>query len=164
VAKFYQMMLDGGVARGKRLLSASAVRQLTTTQTGDIKTGFTAGMSWGLGFQVVKEPQGVTAMLSPGTFGHGGAYGTQSWADPRTKTIYVLMIQRARLGNSDGSDLRKAFQAAAAAAKETKRDERAGEDLEWHRLRMRDSPVSHSRALFGPSSASGFSAVKKTGR
>jgi CubicO group peptidase (beta-lactamase class C family) len=48
--------------------------------------------------------------------------------------------------------------------KETKRDERAGEDLEWHRLRMRDSPVSHSRALFGPSSASGFSAVKKTGR
>jgi CubicO group peptidase (beta-lactamase class C family) len=116
VAKFYQMMLDGGVARGKRLLSASAVRQLTTTQTGDIKTGFTEGMSWGLGFQVVKEPQGVTAMLSPGTFGHGGAYGTQSWADPRTKTIYVLMIQRARLGNSDGSDLRKAFQAAAAAA------------------------------------------------
>lgn len=114
VAKFYQMMLDGGVANGRRLLSQAAVQQLTTTQSGDIKTGFTEGMSWGLGFQVVKEPQGVTAMLSKGTFGHGGAYGTQSWADPKTKTIYVLMIQRAKLNNSDGSEIRKVFQETAA--------------------------------------------------
>jgi CubicO group peptidase (beta-lactamase class C family) len=115
VAKFYQIMLDGGTTGRKRLLSEAAVRQLTTTQSGDIKTGFTEGMSWGLGFQVVKEPQGVTAMLSSGTFGHGGAYGTQSWGDPRTKTIYILMIQRAKMGNSDGSDIRKAFQEAANA-------------------------------------------------
>jgi CubicO group peptidase (beta-lactamase class C family) len=89
---------------------------MTTTQSGYIKTGFTEGMSWGLGFQVVKEPTGVTEMLSPGTFGHGGAYGTQSWGDPKTHSIYILMIQRARLGNSDGSELRRAFQEAAATA------------------------------------------------
>jgi len=112
VAKFYQMMLDGGVAGGKRLLKEETVKLMTTTQSGDIKTGFVDGMSWGLGFQVVKEPMGVTGMLSPGTFGHGGAYGTQSWADPKTRTIFVLMIQRARMGNSDGSDIRKAFQEA----------------------------------------------------
>lgn len=115
VAKFYQMMLDGGTAGGKRLLQEETVRLMTTTQTGDIKTGFTDGMSWGLGFQVVKEPTGVTAMLSPGTFGHGGAYGTQSWGDPKTQAIYILMIQRARMGNSDGSALRQAFQEAASA-------------------------------------------------
>jgi CubicO group peptidase (beta-lactamase class C family) len=115
VAKFYQMMLDGGVAGGKRLLKEETVKLMTTTQTGDIKTGFVDGMSWGLGFQVVKEPMGVTAMLAPGTFGHGGAYGTQSWADPKTRSVYILMIQRARMGNSDGSEMRRAFQEAAAA-------------------------------------------------
>ncbi len=115
VAKFYQMMLDGGVTGGKRLLKEETVKLMTTTQSGEIKTGFVDGMSWGLGFQVVKEPLGVTGMVSPGTFGHGGAYGTQSWADPKTRTIFVLMIQRARMGNSDGSDIRKAFQEAGTA-------------------------------------------------
>jgi CubicO group peptidase (beta-lactamase class C family) len=55
-------------------------------------------------------------MLSPGTFGHGGAYGTQSWADPKTGVVYVMMIQRAKLGNGDASPVRQAFQAAVAAA------------------------------------------------
>jgi len=115
VRRFYQMMLNGGTWNGKRLLSAEAVHELTHTQTGDIKTGFTDGMSWGLGFQVVKEPQGVTRMLSPGTFGHGGAYGTQSWADPERGVIYILMIQRKGFPNGDNSDVRNAFQTAAAA-------------------------------------------------
>lgn len=116
MAKFYQMILGGGQANGRRYLSAQAHHQLTMTQTGELKTGFTEGMSWGFGFQVVKQPQGVTAMLAPGTYGHGGAYGTQSWADPRAGAIYILMIQRARLGNSDGADIRKVFQETAAAA------------------------------------------------
>lgn len=117
MAKFYQMMLNGGVANGKRYLSTAAHQQLTTTQTGEIKTGFTEGMSWGFGFQVVKQPTGVTAMLAPGTYGHGGAYGTQSWADPRSGTIYILMIQRAKLANGDASDIRKVFQETAAVFK-----------------------------------------------
>ncbi|MBM3878960.1 MAG: beta-lactamase family protein [Verrucomicrobia bacterium] len=116
VARFYQMMLQDGVWQGQRLLTSEAVRQLTHTQSGELRTGFTDGMSWGFGFQVVKEPQGVTAMLAPGTFGHGGAYGTQSWADPKQDLILVLMIQRARLPNSDASDLRRVFQDAAVNA------------------------------------------------
>ena len=119
VGNFYQMMLDGGEFRGKRLLSLASVGQMTKTQTGDITTGFVDGMSWGLGFQVVKQPQGVTAMLSPGTFGHGGAYATQSWAHPKRNLILVLMIQRAGFQNGDASPVRKAFQeSAVAAAKE----------------------------------------------
>lgn len=55
-------------------------------------------------------------MLSPGTFGHGGAYGTQSWADPKQRLILILMIQRANLPNADASDVRRAFQEAAVAA------------------------------------------------
>jgi len=115
LARFYQMMLNGGESRGKRILSKEAVTLMTRTQSGEIKTGFTDGMSWGFGFQVVKEPQGVTAMLSPGTFGHGGAYATQSWADPKKDLIYILMIQRAGFPNGDNSPVRKAFQETADA-------------------------------------------------
>jgi CubicO group peptidase (beta-lactamase class C family) len=114
--RLYQMMLNKGVWRGTRILSEAAVRELARTQTGDIKTGFTEGMSWGITFQVVKEPQGVTAVLNPGTFGHGGAYATQSWADPVNQTIYILMIQRRGFRNGDDSPIRKAFQSAVAGA------------------------------------------------
>ena len=53
-------------------------------------------------------------MLSPGTFGHGGAYGTQAWIDPVKRRIYIMLIQSAGLKNSDNSEYRKAFQTAAA--------------------------------------------------
>jgi CubicO group peptidase (beta-lactamase class C family) len=116
VAKFYQMLLNGGEANGKRLLKPETVAELTRVQTTGLKAGFLPGSAWGLGFCLVTEPQGATAVLSSGTFGHGGAYGTQSWADPRRGVIYIMMIQRAGLPNSDGSDMRRVFQETAVAA------------------------------------------------
>ena len=83
---------------------------MTQIQTGNIETGFVSGMSWGLGFQVVKEPKGVTGMLSRGTYGHGGAHATQSWAYPEIGLIYVMMIQRAGFPNGDNSPVTKEFQ------------------------------------------------------
>ena len=41
------------------------------------------GMGWSLGWGVVREPTGLTAALSPGTHGHGGALGTQAWIEPK---------------------------------------------------------------------------------
>jgi CubicO group peptidase (beta-lactamase class C family) len=114
VAQFYRMMLNGGELDGKRLLKPETVDLMTTTQSGEIKTGFVEGMSWGLGFQVVREPLGATAALSKGTFGHGGAYATQSWADPVKGLAYVLLIQRAGMPNGDGSEIRAEFQKAAS--------------------------------------------------
>ena len=116
--RFYQMVLNRGTWDGKRIVSADSVAMMTKTQTGDLKTGFTEGMSFGLGWAVVREPQGVTAMLSKGTCGHGGAYGTQGWVDPEKGMIFVLMIQRAKLQNADASPIRQAFQQAAVAALE----------------------------------------------
>lgn len=114
VAQFYRMMLNGGALEGKQLLKPETVELMTTTQSGDIKTGFVEGMSWGLGFQVVREPIGVTAALSKGTFGHGGAYATQSWGDPVKGLAYVLLIQRAGMPNGDGSEIRGEFQRVAS--------------------------------------------------
>lgn len=114
--RFYQTILNGGECNGKRILSSEAVALMTRTQTGDLRTGFTDGMSFGYGWAVVKTPTGVTAMLSPGTYGHGGAYGTQGWVDPKKDLICVLMIQRVKLPNADASPIRQAFQQAAVAA------------------------------------------------
>ncbi len=111
--RFAQMILNGGKVGNKRYVSEASVRLMTTIQTGDIKTGFTPGNGWGLGWCVVRQPQGVSAMLSPGSFGHGGAYGTQAWIDPEKGIAVILMIQRAGLPNSDDSDIRKSFQEAA---------------------------------------------------
>ena len=112
VVAFYQMMLNGGTYKSKQVLQKKTAALMTRTQTGDIKTGFVDGMSWGLGFQVVKAPIGVNESLAAGTYGHGGAYATQSWADPKTGRIVVLMIQRAGFRNGDNSPVRKAFQEA----------------------------------------------------
>jgi CubicO group peptidase (beta-lactamase class C family) len=110
------MLLNQGSLDGRQYLKPESVKLMTTIQTGDLKTGFTEGNGWGLGCCVVRKPQGVTAVLSPGTFGHGGAYGTQAWIDPVKQVIYVLMVQRSNFPNADASDVRKAFQEAAAAA------------------------------------------------
>jgi CubicO group peptidase (beta-lactamase class C family)/glyoxylase-like metal-dependent hydrolase (beta-lactamase superfamily II) len=115
-ARFCQMVLRGGELDGKRYLKPETVKLMTTIQTAGLKTGFTAGNGWGLGWCVVREPQGVTAMLSPGTFGHGGAYGTQAWIDPSAKRVYILMVQRANFSNADASEVRRGFQEAASAA------------------------------------------------
>jgi CubicO group peptidase (beta-lactamase class C family) len=78
-----------------------------------LKAGFLPGSAWGLTVGIVREPQGITAMHSPGTFGHGGAFGTQAWMDPVKGVALILMIQRVGLKNSDASDMRRVFQEAA---------------------------------------------------
>jgi len=125
-ARFCQMLLAGGTLDGHRYLSEEAVLSLGTPQTGDIPVGFFQseeygkhGMDygWSFGTCVLKTPhEGAAAMLSPGTFGHGGAWGTQAWIDPVKKVAYVLMVQRSNFPNSDASPVRQAFQEAAAKA------------------------------------------------
>lgn len=125
-AAFCRMLLNRGAVEGRRLLGADGMRALTTVHTGNLPTGFFQGppfgsrgenYGWGLGTCVLKQPHdGVAAMLSPGTFGHGGMWGTQAWIDPVKQVAYVLMVQRTNFSNSDGSDVRRVFQEAAAAA------------------------------------------------
>ena len=107
------MLLNGGVIDGRRYLTAESVRMMSTVQTGDLVAGFTPGNGWGLGVGIVRQPQGVTEMLSPGTFGHGGAYGTQVWIDMKRGVALIMMIQRSNFKNADDSPVRLAFQKAA---------------------------------------------------
>jgi CubicO group peptidase (beta-lactamase class C family) len=122
-ARFCQMLLGGGTCGGKRYLSPAAMKRLTTVQTGALPTGFFqspelgnrgTNYGWGIGTCILRAPHpGVAAMLSPGTYGHGGAWGTQAWIDPVRGVAYVLMVQRPNAGNADASELRRVFQQTA---------------------------------------------------
>ncbi len=117
-AHFCQMLLGNGVYNGKRFLSEDAMKMLTTIQTGDLPAGFIGGHSadygWGIGVAIQRRPhEGVGAMLSAGTFGHGGAWGTQAWIDPVRGIAYILMVQRPGL-NGDAAEVRRIFQQTAS--------------------------------------------------
>ena len=116
LVRFYQMVLNGGDLNGKRVLSADAVKQMTSLQSGELETGFTPGNGWGLGFCLIRKPQGATEMLAPGSFGHGGAFGTQGWIDPKNEMIFVLLIARQNFAGGDASDIRADFQRLAVGA------------------------------------------------
>lgn len=125
-ARFCQMLLNGGELDGHRYLSPAARQQLSTVQTGNLPAGFFQEAiygnhgnkyGWGVAVAIQREThEGVGAMLSPGTFGHGGAWGTQAWIDPVKGVAYILMVQRTNSPNSDASPVRRDFQQAAADA------------------------------------------------
>jgi CubicO group peptidase (beta-lactamase class C family) len=111
-ARFCRMILNQGTLDGKQYLKPESVKQMTSIQT-ELKPGNNA---WGLGWSVVRKSEGINAPLSLGTYGHGGAYGTQAWVDPVKQVIYVLMVQRSNFKNGDSHEVRRSFQAATASA------------------------------------------------
>jgi CubicO group peptidase (beta-lactamase class C family) len=112
VAKFYQMTLNHGELNGRRILKPETIAEMTRPQIGALTAR--PGMPWGLGFCVVEDPSKMAANspLSPNSFGHGGAFSTQSWADPAKNLIWIIMFERDGKGNPDNSDVRIAFQDA----------------------------------------------------
>jgi CubicO group peptidase (beta-lactamase class C family) len=106
----YQMMLNKGQFNGVRLLSAASVEVMTRVHTGDLNTG-QPGTGWGLGWFVVKDGPRSLTLLSPGSYGHGGRYGTYCFIDPEKDLIGIFMIHR-----EGGSDERQAFVAMAESA------------------------------------------------
>lgn len=116
LAKLYQLMLNRGALGAERILTGHSAGEMTKLQTGTLDCGFTPGMGFGYGWAVVRKPQGVHSMLSAGSYGHGGAFGTQAWIDPQRDFFVVLLIQRTGMPNADASDLRRDLQLVAVDA------------------------------------------------
>lgn len=106
----YQMMLNRGQINGVQLLSPASGEVMTRVHTGDLVTS-QPGAGWGLGWFVIKENAGALSLLSAGSFGHGGRYGTYCFIDPEKDLIGIFMIHR-----EGGSDERQAFVAMAESA------------------------------------------------
>lgn len=115
LVRFHQMILNGGQLNGKRLLSSGSISEMTSLQTGELAT-VALGVGWGLGFSVVPYPRAGNASLSPDSFGHGGAFGTQAWIDPNREMIFILLVARQNFAGPHAADLRAEFQRLAVEA------------------------------------------------
>lgn len=92
----YRMMLNGGVYEGHRYLSPFSVHVMTEPHTSEIEPkGWMRGSDYGLAWEVVTDPLGELAGHNIGSYGHGGAFGTQGWIDPTNQLISIMLIQRA---------------------------------------------------------------------
>jgi CubicO group peptidase (beta-lactamase class C family) len=87
---FLQMLLNGGVHNGKRILSRNSVRMMTMNQIGDLSRG---DDKFGLGFQIVTERGSARTPSNPGTFSWGGAFATSYWVDPKEKMVFLFYRQ-----------------------------------------------------------------------
>ncbi|MBC3783903.1 serine hydrolase domain-containing protein [Spirosoma utsteinense] len=90
-AIFLQMMLNGGEYGGKRFLSPTTVRLITTNQIGDLNQGIN---KFGLGFAITSEKSAARLPASEGTFDWGGFFGTTYWVDPKEKVVALLYTQK----------------------------------------------------------------------
>ena len=89
-ARFLEMIRNGGILDGVRILAPRTVELMTTNQIGSLHS--TAGLGFGLGFQTT-DRYGANGMDSVGAFGWGGAYGSVYRVDPQARLVIVLMIQ-----------------------------------------------------------------------
>jgi CubicO group peptidase (beta-lactamase class C family) len=96
LARFCQMILNGGEFQGKRYLSEAAVKEMTTRQTP----------------QAVKENYGL-GWSTGDTFGHGGAHATNMTIDPKRGLILIWLVQEAGGFPNDGGKSQGEFRKAA---------------------------------------------------
>ena len=90
---FAQMLLDRGRANGKVLLSPTTVDLMIAPHVPDTVPGAARGVDFGLSVGVIRDPIAAGQRVSSGSFGWGGAYGTDFWIDPKERLVGVLMVQ-----------------------------------------------------------------------
>lgn len=90
LAQLFQMLLNGGVYNGKRLLKDSTIAHFITRQSKISRRG--------LGFDKPEPDVSKSSPCSDNTplsvFGHTGFTGTCVWADPENNLVYVFLSNR----------------------------------------------------------------------
>ncbi|RFC41679.1 MAG: CubicO group peptidase, beta-lactamase class C family [Verrucomicrobia bacterium] len=88
LAAFYQMILDGGMHQGKRILTKEAIAEMTKPHEAGDKP-----LNYGLGWQCNLPDKPVVKGFPANSFGHGGAFGTHGWIDPDRRLIAIYLVQ-----------------------------------------------------------------------
>ena len=102
--RFAQMLLNGGVLDGARVLSPTTIRLMASDHLGDRRSnpatpgglllGTPEGYSFGLGF-LVRDKTGMAGVHgSVGEFMWAGYAGTFFWVDPAEQLAVVFMAQQ----------------------------------------------------------------------
>jgi CubicO group peptidase (beta-lactamase class C family) len=87
IARFAQMLLNGGVYDHHRIVSRETV-ELFTRRAG------IPDSSRALGWDTPSEGSSGGTLLSPRAFGHTGFTGTSMWLDPERRLFVVLLTNR----------------------------------------------------------------------
>ena len=113
LAIYAQMILNGGVYHGVRILSASAVLKMTTPETPP-----RAMAVHGLGWDIDTAYSSNRGELFPvGSFGHTGFTGTSIWIDPFSQTYVIILANSVHPGaHGNIISLRAKIATLAAAA------------------------------------------------
>jgi uncharacterized protein YbbC (DUF1343 family) len=88
LAKYAQMMINGGEHAGTRVLSPGTIGLMTRGEK--VSSGL-RGLGWDkqTGYSINRGD-----MLSPRAFGHGGFTGTVMWIDPELDMFYIFLSNR----------------------------------------------------------------------
>ena len=92
---FGAMLANGGSLNGKQVMGKKTVEMMSAMHVPDTLPGRAAGEGYGLGVRVVTDHAKNGTMLSNGTFGWSGVYGTHFFVDPVEGVVGVLMVQTA---------------------------------------------------------------------
>lgn len=109
LAVFAQMLIDGGIWRGRRILSPASVAALAKAHRLP-GSSTRRGLGWDIYSPYSKEH---TASFPQGSFGHTGYTGASLWIDPRSGTFLIILTNRL---HPNGKGQVKALRAKAAAA------------------------------------------------
>lgn len=100
-ARFAMMLANGGELDGVRILSPAMVRLMGSQVIADDLPGRRPGEGHGLSVRHVSDPAARRTLLSVGSFGWSGAYGTHFWVDPSKKLVGILLMQTPGQGRAD---------------------------------------------------------------
>jgi CubicO group peptidase (beta-lactamase class C family) len=103
---FYSMLAGHGVFHGTRILSAQAAEAMAHDYTPDHH-------GYGLTMSVAAGIMPFLTLVNPGTFGHGGAFGTSGTVDPKNGLVTVFLPQMVGGNAKSAGDV---FTALAEAA------------------------------------------------
>ncbi|MBA4124044.1 MAG: DUF1343 domain-containing protein [Acidobacteria bacterium] len=113
LARFCQMLLNGGILDGKRILSAQTVARMTAPYVIS-ETGATRGLGWDMNSSFSAN-RGELFPL--GSFGHTGFTGTSVWIDRVSQTFIVFLSNRVHPdGKGDVTPLRAKVSTVVASA------------------------------------------------
>jgi len=115
LARYCQMLLNGGILDGKRILSAGSVARMTAPVVVS-EDGATRGLGWDINTSFSSN-RGELFPL--GSFGHTGFTGTSVWIDRLSQTFVVFLSNRVHPdGKGDVTPLRARIATVVASALE----------------------------------------------
>jgi beta-glucosidase-like glycosyl hydrolase/CubicO group peptidase (beta-lactamase class C family) len=112
LARFAQMMLNGGAYDGKRILNAETIALFTR------RVNLVPESSRALGWDTPSEPSAAGKLFSYSSYGHTGFTGTSLWIDPERELFAILLTNRVHPTRENRKifDLRPAFHDAVQQA------------------------------------------------